>query len=147
MSFCLDLGCQYIQSEIYSSTGLLDTVLAISECTTCPICTRTYDKDFLLVFWSSVIEFIEWMTATSKLPFIVENKLQILSVLMASLYWKEMIFDKSSGLVTQCNIDTLFLLLAAMGVLDIQLTLDRCMWIVGLEGKFQQFNTDFCVLH
>jgi hypothetical protein len=98
--FWLNLGCQHVRGEIYLSTGLLNTLPATSQCTTCPICTRSYHKDFLPVFWPSVIEFIEWMTATLKLPFKIENKIQVLLFLMESPYWKEMIFDKASGSVS-----------------------------------------------
>ncbi len=77
--FCLDLGCQQVQGEIYLSTGLLDPVPATGGCTTCPICTQCFHKDFLPVFWSSVIEFIGRLTATSKPPFKIEIKIQVLS--------------------------------------------------------------------
>jgi hypothetical protein len=103
-------------------------------CKTCPICTQSFHKDFLPVFWSSVIEFIEWLTATSKLPFKNEIKLQVLSFLMASAYWKEMIFDKASGLVSGSNVNALFLSLAAADILEIQNTTERFMWIVGQKA-------------
>ncbi len=98
--FCLDLGCQHVCGEIYLPTGILDRVPATGQCSSCPICTQSYYKDFLPVFWSSVIEFIDWLTATSKLPFKIEMKIQVLSYLMASTYWKEMVFNKASGLVS-----------------------------------------------
>ncbi len=138
--FCFNLGCQHVRGEIYLSTGLLDAVLATGECTSCPICTRSYHKDFLPVFWSSVIEFIEWMTATSKLPFKIENKIQVSSYLMMSPYWKEMIFDKASGSVSRSNINALLLSLTATGVLDIEHTIDGCMWIVGREAPLVQHS-------
>jgi hypothetical protein len=98
--FCLDLGCEHVHGEIYLSTGLLDPVPATGGCTTYPICTRSFHKDFLPVFCSNVIEFIEWLTVTSKLPFKIEIKIQVSSFLMASTYWKEMIFNKASGKVS-----------------------------------------------
>jgi hypothetical protein len=71
---------------------------------------------------------------TSKPPFKIEIKIQVSSFLMASTYWKEMIFDKASGLVSQSNVDALFLLLAAAGILEIQNTTEGFMWIVGQEA-------------
>jgi hypothetical protein len=66
----------------------------------CPICTQTFHKDFLPVFWCSVIACIEWLTATSKLLFRIEFKLQFFPLLIASTYWTDMIFDKASSLVS-----------------------------------------------
>jgi hypothetical protein len=79
------------------------------------------------VFWECVIAFIEWLTATSKLHFRNDFKLQVLSLLMASKYWKEMIFDKSSSSVSQSNVNGLFLSLAVTGILEIQNTIDGIM--------------------
>ncbi len=53
---------------------------------------------------------------------------------MASTYWKEMIFDKASSLVSQSNVDALFLSLAAAGILEIQNTTERFLWIAGQEA-------------
>jgi hypothetical protein len=111
--FCLDLGCQHACGEIYLSTGLLDSVTATGCCTTCPVCIQTYHKDFLPVFCGRVVSFIEWLTATSKLPFRIEFKSQVWTLLMASSYWKEMIFDKASSTVSWLNVDALLLSLAA----------------------------------
>ncbi len=129
--FCLDLGCQHARSEIYLSTGLLDSVTATWCCTTCLVCIRTYHKDFLPVFHGSVVSFIEWLTATLKLPFRIEFKSQVSTLLMASTYWKEMIFDKASSTVSWLNVDALFLSLAATGILEIKNTAAGITWIVG----------------
>jgi hypothetical protein len=102
------------------------------------ICTHTFHKDFLPVFWCSVIAFIEWLTVTSKLPCRIEFKLQILSLLFASTYWKEMIFDKASSSVSQSNLDAIFLSLVATRILEIQNTTDKIMWIVGWEAPIVQ---------
>ncbi len=131
--FCLDLGCQHARGEIYLSTGLLDSVTATGCCRTCPVCIQMYHKDFLPVFCRSVVSFIEWLTATLKLPFRIEFKLQVLSLLMVSTYWKEMIFNKASSTVSWLNVDALFLSLAATGILEILNTTEGIMWIVGWE--------------
>jgi hypothetical protein len=74
------------------------------------------------------------LTATSKLPFKIEMKIQVLSYLMASTYWKEIIFNMASGSVSQSNLNALFLLLAAADILEIQNTTEGFMWIVGWEA-------------
>jgi hypothetical protein len=71
------------------------------------------------VFWDRAIAFIEWLTATSKHLLRIELKLQVLSLLMTSTYWKKMILDKASSSVSQTYVDVLFLFLAAAGSLDI----------------------------
>jgi hypothetical protein len=131
--FCLDLGCQHARSEIYLSTGLLDSVTATGCCTACPVCIQRYHKDFLPVFRGSVVSFIEWLTATLKLPFRIEFKSQVSTLLMVITYWKEMIFDKASSTVSWLNVDALFLSLAATGILEIKNTAEGIMWIVGRE--------------
>jgi hypothetical protein len=45
-----------------------------------------------------------------------------------------MIFDKASSLVSQSNVDALFLSLAAAGILEIQNTTERFLWIAGQEA-------------
>ena len=89
-------------------------------CTSCPICNRRYHKDFLPVYKSGVAAFLEWLTLTTKLPFIVDRKIQVSLLLMTNTYWKEILFDKASTTITQTNVDSLFLSLAASGILEIQ---------------------------
>ncbi len=98
--FCLNLGCQHVCGKMYLLTGILDYLLATGTCNSCPICNRLWHKDFLLVFRCSVIAFIEWLMATAKLPFAVDYKLQLSLLLMASTYWKKIIFDKSASSVS-----------------------------------------------
>jgi hypothetical protein len=50
---------------------------------------------------------------------------------MTSTYWKEIVFDKASTLVSQTNVDALFLSLAASGILKIQNTNNGIKWLVG----------------
>jgi len=91
--FCLDLGCQHERGEIYLSIGSLDSVTATARCSLCPICNRRYHKQFLPVYRSGVVAFLEWLSLTAKLPFIVDRKIQVSSLLMTSTYWKEIVFD------------------------------------------------------
>jgi hypothetical protein len=129
--FCLDLGCQHERGEVYLSSGCLDSMTATVRCSSCPICNRRYHKDFLPVFRSGVDAFLEWLTLTAKLPFIVDRKIQVSSLLMTSTYWKEIVFDKSSTSITRTNVDSLFLSLAASGILDIQNSPDGIRWMLG----------------
>jgi hypothetical protein len=73
------------------------------------------------------------VTAISKFPFRIGLKLQVLSLLMTSTYWKGMIFNKASSSVSQSNVDALFLSLAASGILVIQSTPDGIIWMVGQD--------------
>jgi hypothetical protein len=97
------------------STGLLDSIPAMGGCMTCPICNWTYHKEFLPIFRCSVISFLDWLTATAKLPFTINFKFNVSLLLMASMYWEETIFDNLSTSVSQSNFDALFLSLAASG--------------------------------
>jgi hypothetical protein len=81
-----------------------------------------------------VVAFLEWLTLTAKLPFIVDRKIQVSSVLMTSTYWKEILFDKSSKSITQTNVDSLFLSLAASGILEIQNSPDGIRWLLGRQA-------------
>jgi hypothetical protein len=108
--------------------------LALGHCTSCPVCNRTYHKDFLPVYRSGVDSFLEWLTATAKLPSTVEFKVQISSLLMLNAYWKEIIFDKSPSAVSRVNVNALFLLLAAAGILEIQNTSEGMKWFLGQEA-------------
>jgi len=92
--FCLDLGCQHERGEIYLSSGSLDSITYTVRCSSCPICNRRYHKDFLPVYKSGVVAFLEWLTFTAKLPFVIDEKIQVSSFLMRSAYWKEIIFDR-----------------------------------------------------
>ena len=84
--FCHNYGCQHEQGEIYLSSGLLDSLPALGHCTSYPVYNRTYHKDFLPVYRSGVESFLEWLTATAKLPFTVKFKVQLSSLLMLNAY-------------------------------------------------------------
>ena len=49
-------------------------------------------------------------------------------------YWKEIVFDKSSTSITQTNVDSLFLLLAASGILEIQNSPEGIRWMLGCQA-------------
>ena len=132
--FCLDLGYQHKRGDIYLSSGYLDSIPATERCTSCPICNRRYHKDFLPVYQSGVVAFLEWLTLTTKLPFIVDRKIQVSSLLMTSTYWKEILFDKSSMWITQTNVDSLFLSLALSGILEIHNSPDGIRWMHGRQA-------------
>ncbi len=67
--FCLDLGCQHSRGEIYLSSGVLDSSAPTTRCgTSCSICTRVWHKQFRPVYHSGVIEFIESLILSGKLP-------------------------------------------------------------------------------
>jgi hypothetical protein len=117
--FCLDLGCQHEHGKIYLSSGSLDSITATARCSSCPICNRRYHKDFLPVYRSGVVTFLEWLTLTTKLLFVIDRKIQVSSFLMTSAYWKEILFDKLSTSITRTNVDSLFLLLVTVHLIVI----------------------------
>ena len=146
--FCLDLGCQHKRGKIYLSSGYLDLIPATKRCTSCPICNRRYHKDFLPVYQSGVVAFLEWLTLTAKLPFIVDRKIQVSSLLMTSTYWKEILFDKSSMSITRTNVDSLFLWLAASGILEIQNSPDGIRWMLGRQAPtIATTDTNVALIH
>jgi superfamily II DNA helicase RecQ len=65
--FCLDFGCQHKRGEIYLSSGALDSTHAVGRCNTCPICNRTYHKDFIPVYRTGVVSYLEWLIANLSL--------------------------------------------------------------------------------
>jgi hypothetical protein len=53
---------------------------------------------------------------------------------MTNIYWKEILFDKASTSITQTNVDSLFLSLAASGILEIQNSPDGIRWMLGRQA-------------
>jgi len=133
--FCLDFGCQHKRGEISLSSGSLDSTCTVRRCNTCPICNRTYhkDKDFIPVYRTGAVSYLEWLIVTSTLLFAFDLKIQVSSLLMCSEYWKEIIFDKLSSSISRTNVDALFLSLAASGILEIQNTTDGIKWVIGRQ--------------
>jgi hypothetical protein len=74
------------------------------------------------------------LTLTTKLPFVIDGKIQVSLFLMTSAYWKEIIFDKASTSISRTNVDSLFLSLAATGILEIQNSRDGIRWVLGRQA-------------
>jgi hypothetical protein len=53
---------------------------------------------------------------------------------MTSAYWKEILVDKSSTLISRTNVDSLFLSLAATEILEIQNSPDGIRWVLGPQA-------------
>jgi hypothetical protein len=123
--FCLDLGCQHSHGEIYLSSGGVDSSALTTRCgTSCSICTHAWHKRFLPVYCSGVIEFIESLILSGKLPHRVDlksNSVLISALLNKSAYWKEIIFDRPAVKKYWASIDGLFLSLTTAGIIEIQL--------------------------
>jgi len=95
-----------------------------------------------------MVAFLEWLTLTAKLPFIVNRKIQVSSLLMMSTYWKEIVFDKSSTSITRTNVDSLFLSLAASGILEIQNSPDGIRWMLGRQAPtIMTTDTNVALIH
>ena len=53
---------------------------------------------------------------------------------MTSAYWKKIIFDKASTSISRTNVDSLFLTLAATGILETQNICDGIRWMLGRQA-------------
>jgi hypothetical protein len=135
--FCLDLGCQHSRGEIYLLSGLLDSSAPTTRCgTSCSICTCAWHKQFLPVYCSGVIEFIESLILSGKLPHqadLKSNSVLILALLNKSAYWKEIIFDRPAVKISQASINRLFLSLTAAGIIKKQSINGKLHWNVCRE--------------
>jgi hypothetical protein len=87
------------------------------------------------VYKSGVIAFLEWLTLTTKLPFVIDGN-----------YWKEIIFDKTSTSITRTNVDSLFLSLAATGILEIQNSRDGIRWVLGQQAPTTPLTDTYVLL-
>jgi hypothetical protein len=65
-----------------------------------------------------------------RLPQQLDYKKPISSVLVASAFWKEAIFDRAAGGISQCHVDSLFLSLIASGMLQMNFRNPTFEWIV-----------------
>ncbi len=82
--FCVDLGCQDARGEAYLSAGLLDQNYVANKdgCNdACSICTKKWHDQFLPVYRSAVVAFLEYLMQISRLPQDVDYKSPILSFL------------------------------------------------------------------
>jgi hypothetical protein len=62
--FCLDLGCQHARGKAYLSMGLLDPNFVPNDdkCNdACSICTKKWHDQFLPVYQSAVVAFLEYL--------------------------------------------------------------------------------------
>jgi hypothetical protein len=116
--FCLDLECQHAWGEAYLSTGTLDSLIIDNgACNTlCSICTEKWHEQFLPVYRSSVVAFLEYLMQTGKCPHIIDYKSPISSLLVGSPFWEEMLFDRAAGVMSRLQVDALFLSLTAAGI-------------------------------
>ncbi len=66
--FCLDLGCQHARGESYLAMGILNTTTIKKErCDNlCAICTKRWHEQFLPVYRSGVIGFLDFLTLTEE---------------------------------------------------------------------------------
>jgi hypothetical protein len=69
--FCLNLGCLHARGESYLSTEILDNNFFVNEnCdnSCCIICTKKWHGQFIPVYHSGVVAFLEFLMQTGKLP-------------------------------------------------------------------------------
>jgi hypothetical protein len=93
--FCLDLGCQHARGEAYLSTGTIDghEVALEDRCDDAgSICTKKWNEQFLPVYRSGVVAFLEYLRQIGRMPQDMDYKSPILSLLAGSPFWKETVF-------------------------------------------------------
>jgi hypothetical protein len=117
--FCLDLGCQHTRGESYLATGCLNFNVIDERCdNSCSICSKKWHNQFLPVYCSSVVAFLDYLMQTEDLPQEVDYKAPISSLLAKSKFWKEAIFDCAASVISQMQVDALFLSLTASGIIQ-----------------------------
>ncbi len=140
--FCLNLGCQHAHGESpLSSRSILTLPTIVGSCNNCSKCDGLWHNYFIPVFWCSAIAFIEWLMVTAKLPYWINMKGSISSILMSSVYWKDTIYDTALLGVSCANVDSLFLALAGSGILVIQHSVtDGLVWNMGRQTPVIQLH-------
>ncbi len=119
--FCLDLGCLHARGKSYLATGIIDvTVIENESCDNlCCICTKKWHDQFIPVYSSYVVAFLECLMQTGKLPVEVDYKDPISSLWAGSAFWKETVFDWAACGISRMQVDALFLSLTASGILQL----------------------------
>jgi hypothetical protein len=131
--FCLDLGCQHAHCKAYLSTELLDPNFVANDdrCNhACSICTKKWHDQFLPVYCSAVLAFLEYLMQFGQLPQDLDNKSPILSFLAGNNFWKDMVFNRASHAISQLQANTFFLSLTALGIIYIQATNNKLQWTI-----------------
>ncbi len=99
------------------------------------------------MYRSGVVGFLDFLTLTGKLPQDVDYKDRISSLLAGSAFWKETIFDRAVGGISQMHVDTLFLSLAASGIIQLQPKNETLQWDIVREYGNVYNDTSFIEAH
>jgi hypothetical protein len=144
--FCLDLGCQHTRGESYLATRYLNFNVIHKKCdNSCSIRSRKWHNQFLPVYCSSVVAFLDYSMQTGKLPLEVDYKAPISSLLAKSKFWKEAIFDCTAGGISRMQVDALFLSLTAPGIILMEPKNTSLEWVITWE--FTTENSCFIESH
>ncbi len=129
--FCLNLGCQHAHGEFYLATGCLNLNVIDEKCdNSCSICSRKWHNQFLPVYCSSVVAFLEYLMQTGKLPQEVDYKTPISLLLAKSKFWKEAIFDCVASGISWMQVDALFLSLTLLGIIQMEPKNTSLEWVI-----------------
>ena len=113
--------------QLAVSTFGIDLTHNVSSC---PICTRRWHEIFLSVYHSSVVQFLEYLMQMGRLPQQLDYKKPISSLLVVSAFWKEAIFNCGAGDISRAHVDSLFLSLIALRMLQMKFWNSMLEWIV-----------------
>jgi hypothetical protein len=75
--FCLNLGCQCAHGKAHLSPGMLDAHDVAIEDTyndSCLICTKKWNNQFILVYRSAVMSFLEYLVLIGRIPQEIDYK-------------------------------------------------------------------------
>ncbi len=131
------------QGKLYLAMGILNTTTIENEqCdNSCGICTKRWHEQFLPVYRSGIIGFLDFMTLTGKLPQGIDGKASISSLLAGSAFCKETIFDRATSSILRMQVDALFLSLAASRIIQLWPKNETLQWDIVCEYN-NVYNND-----
>jgi hypothetical protein len=121
--FCLNLGCQHSHGKAYLLSGMLDAhdVVINDTCNdSCLICTNKWNDQFIPVYRSEFVSFLEYLMLIGRIPQEIDYKLPISLLLTGISYWKKTIFNRVAGSVSRLQVDALFFSLTVAGIVHLQ---------------------------
>jgi len=70
---------------------------------------------------------------SGQLPQEIDPKLPVSAILAGNTFWKETLFDWAAGGIYQMHVDSLFLLLIAVGMIKMTMQNNALQWVIARE--------------
>jgi hypothetical protein len=96
----------------------------------CLICTKIRGNQFIPVYHSAVLAFLEYLVQIGRIPQEIDYMSLILLLLAESSFWKETVFNCLAGSVLQVQVNALFLSLMAAGIIHSQPNSESLQWTI-----------------